>query len=307
MTALHSVLRSSTALTIGFFLLAALLAPLPARAANFESGLMIGAGLGVGGTLLAQTLANGTGIGMAADAMCDPVIPTCPCGFINGPKGPCTVNAGPMANKFKCPPAPNICSDTTAGSLTVGTCVLPNKCLGISTSMGGSSMGLGGSLGGIVGQLLSGILQKLMQPKPPEPPTTPPYPTTPREPPCRISASFAPSTATSTSYALSWLSNGKSATISPNVGSTTPFGSKQVVAPALTTFFLTVIGNDGKTNTCSSAQSSQYSNMYGPTNSSVSSLLSGQTPTSQLLTQLGGSEPTASPASQMLTQFQFPT
>jgi len=348
MTALHSVLRSSTALTIGFFLLAALLAPLPARAANFESGLMIGAGLGVGGTLLAQTLANGTGIGMAADAMCDPVIPTCPCGFINGPKGPCTVNAGPMANKFKCPPAPNICSDTTAGSLTVGTCVLPNKCLGISTSMGGSSMGLGGSLGGIVGQLLSGILQKLMQPKPPEPPTTPPYPTTPGELQCSISASVATSTATSTSYALSWLSNGKSATISPNVvpvvkpgdildvpyycitqtnpivvvpvpagtpfpkncvnGSSIPSsGSRQVVAPALTTFFLTVFGNDGMSNTCSSAQSSQYSNMYGPTNNSISALLGGQTPTSQLLTQLGGPEPTANPVSQMLTQFQFPT
>jgi len=202
---------------------------------------------------------------------------------------------------------PPVCTEPSPLGPVTGFCVL-QKCKGVSApGLGGGSSSLGGSLGGIVGQLLSGVLQKLMQPKPPEPPTTPPYPITPGELQCSISANVATSTATSTSYALSWLSNGKSAIISPNVGSTTPFGSKQVVAPALTTFFLTVIGNDGKTNTCSSAQSSQYSNMYGPTNSSVSSLLSGQTPTSQLLTQLGGSEPTASPVSQMLTQFQFPT
>ena len=89
-------------------------------------------------------------VGLEGDAMCNPVIPSCPCGTVPGPKG-CTGGA----NKFMCPPG--VCIDNTSGFSTPGTCIAPNKCKALSTS-GPDGFGLD-----IVKQMLGSLMQKLMQ------------------------------------------------------------------------------------------------------------------------------------------------
>src|SRR3989344_483988 len=101
-------------------MLLALLFPVRADAqgSGFPAGFVTGAVTAVTAQQLAQLIAQ-PGFGRAADLMCNPVIPSCPCGHVPTSKG-CQF-AGTKANKFMCPPSPDICVDTTAGSLTVGT------------------------------------------------------------------------------------------------------------------------------------------------------------------------------------------
>ncbi|MDP3645789.1 MAG: hypothetical protein Q8R25_01755 [bacterium] len=62
--------------------------------------------------------------GAAADAMCNPVYPECPCGKDPDPKKPGTCKAG--GNKFMCP---KYCIDITNGHVAArGECIAPNKC-----------------------------------------------------------------------------------------------------------------------------------------------------------------------------------
>lgn len=56
-----------------------------------------------------------------------------------------------------CPPSPEVCVDTTAGQVTLGTCTAPNKCEAKSTS-GPNGFGLDQ-----VQKLLGGLFDKLMQ------------------------------------------------------------------------------------------------------------------------------------------------
>ncbi len=252
-----------------------LLAPHRAHAqSNFGTGFATG----ITTALLAQNISKllaSPGFGMAADAMCTPVIVgKCTCKTIPDGKGGCK----PGPNKYLCPPAPDICSDTTAGSLTIGTCVLPNKCKGVSTSFGGSSMGIGGSSGlnPIVGALLGGLLQKLMSPSPP---TTPPFGggatggvTPPGLPTCSIYSSVIGSTASSTTVNLSWSSsNATSASLSPGIGPVELQGTRQTTITTATNFMLMVTGSAG-TNSCSTQVFSTNSSLL-PTSNNLSELL----------------------------------
>ena len=135
---------------------------MPARAhAALDPVVSTALGFGAGMTV-SQILGSLTNsMTKAADAMCNPVNPSLPCGYVPGLKGP--EYRGPQANKHNCPPSPTICADHTAGSLTIGTCPAPNVCLGVSTAGagGGASSGLGldkvvGMLGQLAGQLLKG-------------------------------------------------------------------------------------------------------------------------------------------------------
>lgn len=87
-------------------------------------------------------------VGTAADAMCNPVIPQCPCGQVPNPKGGCMGGA----NMFMCP-----CMDSTNSFTTTGVCVAANKCQAQGTS-GKDGFGLDK-----VAQMLGGLMQQLMQ------------------------------------------------------------------------------------------------------------------------------------------------
>jgi hypothetical protein len=111
------------------------------------------------------------GMSMAADAMCNPVIPACKCGEVMTPKG-CKMK-GPQFNKFMCPVG--ICFDTPPGGKVDGTCVAPNNCEGKQTEKGG----IGDAKG--FGDMMKGMMEKMMEmmkkeggdsPPPPPPPPT---------------------------------------------------------------------------------------------------------------------------------------
>ena len=277
-----------------------LLAPHRAHAAN---DLLTGVGIGVVGTLGAQELAKliaSPGFGKAADLMCNPVIPQCPCGHVPGPKG-CVLAPGPahLYNKNRCPPSPLICQDLTSGSLTLGTCLAPNVCRGITTSFGGSSMGLGGGgLSPIVTSLLGGLLQKLLAPQPPTPPPfgggTGTGVTPPGLPTCSIYSTVVSSTASSTTVNLSWYStNATTATLSPDIGPVELQGTRQTTITAATNFILMVNGSSGSnscstqvfaTNSTSLSTSPNLSELLNSLNSPpVSGTLNTNTPTGPTL------------------------
>ncbi|HEY4522333.1 MAG TPA: hypothetical protein VJH91_01700 [Candidatus Paceibacterota bacterium] len=203
------------------------------------------------------------------------------------------------------------CYEMTPLGPVAGFCIAV-QCKGTQApGLGGGSMSLGGSLQGIVGALLSGVIGKLMQPTPPTP-TPPAYPgggTTPTPISCNIYATVASSTASSTTYILSWTTSGgaTSATISPLPGPVSPFGSQQITAPAATTFFLTVTGSSGS-NTCSSAGGYGPNSYSGVDQNSISNLLNGlggNSNISNLLNQLGGDlgGSNLQPVSDLLNQF----
>src|SRR3989344_4024243 len=201
------------------------------------------------------------------------------------------------------------CYEMTLVGPVAGFCIAV-QCKGTTApGLGGGSMSLGGSLGGIVGALMSGLIGKLLAPQPPTPPAYPGGGTTPTPLSCNIYATVASTTASSTTYILSWTtsSGASSAIISPLPGPVSPFGSQQVTAPAATTFFLTVSGTGG-TNTCSSAGGGYGGNLYGTDQNSISNLLNGlggSNNVSNLLNQLGGDlgGSNLQPVSELLNQF----
>jgi len=175
-------------------------------------------------------------VGMEADSQCIPANPTpCGCGMeLKGQPPKCTMTG----NKFGCP-----CKDVTSGFSTDGNCVATNKCLAKSTG-GKDGFGLdqiAKILGDLMGKLMKGGDGSGQ-------PATPPDAGQPKYPPtCTITSATVSTTASSTTLSLTWSSSYDvtTASISPEIGSVAPSGSRTVVLTTATPYSMSVTGPGG--------------------------------------------------------------